>query len=165
METLRAIPWIFAWTQTRLVLPAWLGVGTAVQTLTEQARPIRCLPAGLPCVCAVLTPLMDLKSRPCCACDHTLLPILVFSPVHVPKDTMQPSWITKQISWSETCGSQVAELIDAEKRESTCCTCYYAGQEGGSEGDVPGVALLPVDHRPDRDDPCQGGHAHRRAVR
>lgn len=37
METLRAIPWIFAWTQTRLVLPAWLGVGTAVQALSEQA--------------------------------------------------------------------------------------------------------------------------------
>ncbi|EIE23489.1 putative phosphoenolpyruvate carboxylase [Coccomyxa subellipsoidea C-169] len=31
VETLRAIPWIFAWTQTRLVLPAWLGVGTANQ--------------------------------------------------------------------------------------------------------------------------------------
>ncbi|WP_017430538.1 phosphoenolpyruvate carboxylase [Vreelandella jeotgali] len=25
VETLRAIPWIFAWTQTRLMLPAWLG--------------------------------------------------------------------------------------------------------------------------------------------
>lgn len=28
--TLRAIPWIFAWTQTRFHLPVWLGVGEAV---------------------------------------------------------------------------------------------------------------------------------------
>jgi hypothetical protein len=31
VETLRAIPWVFAWTQTRLHLPAWLGVGDALQ--------------------------------------------------------------------------------------------------------------------------------------
>lgn len=30
VTSLRAIPWIFAWTQTRLVLPAWLGVGAAL---------------------------------------------------------------------------------------------------------------------------------------
>jgi len=30
VESLRAIPWIFAWTQTRLMLPAWLGVGAAL---------------------------------------------------------------------------------------------------------------------------------------
>ena len=34
VETLRAIPWVFAWTQTRLLLPSWLGVGEAL----EQAR-------------------------------------------------------------------------------------------------------------------------------
>lgn len=32
VETLRAIPWIFAWTQTRLMLPAWLGSGEAFMT-------------------------------------------------------------------------------------------------------------------------------------
>ncbi len=32
IESLRAIPWIFAWAQTRLVLPSWLGVMKAVQS-------------------------------------------------------------------------------------------------------------------------------------
>jgi len=31
LSGLRAIPWIFAWTQTRLLLPAWLGIETALQ--------------------------------------------------------------------------------------------------------------------------------------
>ncbi|MDF2182279.1 phosphoenolpyruvate carboxylase [Neptuniibacter sp. CAU 1671] len=30
VESLRAIPWIFAWTQTRLMLPAWLGTDKAL---------------------------------------------------------------------------------------------------------------------------------------
>jgi phosphoenolpyruvate carboxylase len=36
IETLRAIPWIFAWTQNRLCLPAWLGVGTALSEYEER---------------------------------------------------------------------------------------------------------------------------------
>ncbi|MFZ2289940.1 MAG: phosphoenolpyruvate carboxylase, partial [Halopseudomonas yangmingensis] len=35
IESLRAIPWIFAWTQTRLMLPAWLGAGQALAELIE----------------------------------------------------------------------------------------------------------------------------------
>jgi phosphoenolpyruvate carboxylase len=37
VESLRAIPWIFAWTQVRLNLPVWLGVRQALETgLTQQ---------------------------------------------------------------------------------------------------------------------------------
>ena len=31
VESLRAIPWVFSWTQTRLLLPSWLGVGEALE--------------------------------------------------------------------------------------------------------------------------------------
>ncbi|WP_076026087.1 phosphoenolpyruvate carboxylase [Alteromonas abrolhosensis] len=33
IESLRAIPWIFAWAQTRLVLPSWLGVMRAIDSV------------------------------------------------------------------------------------------------------------------------------------
>jgi phosphoenolpyruvate carboxylase len=36
LSSLRAIPWIFAWTQTRLLLPAWLGIETAFQEAVDQ---------------------------------------------------------------------------------------------------------------------------------
>lgn len=36
IETLRAIPWIFAWSQNRLVVPAWLGAGAALKAFIEQ---------------------------------------------------------------------------------------------------------------------------------
>ena len=31
IESLRAIPWVFAWTQTRLLIPAWLGSDSALE--------------------------------------------------------------------------------------------------------------------------------------
>jgi len=35
VESLRAIPWVFAWTQVRLMLPAWLGIGAALDAEHE----------------------------------------------------------------------------------------------------------------------------------
>ena len=35
VDSLRAIPWVFAWTQTRLLLPSWLGTGEALNATIE----------------------------------------------------------------------------------------------------------------------------------
>ncbi len=36
VESLRAIPWVFAWTQNRYLLPSWYGTGTAFTKYLEQ---------------------------------------------------------------------------------------------------------------------------------
>ncbi len=38
IESLRAIPWVFSWSQTRIELPGWYGFGTAVERVTAQRR-------------------------------------------------------------------------------------------------------------------------------
>ncbi|AWB66357.1 phosphoenolpyruvate carboxylase [Saccharobesus litoralis] len=36
IESLRAIPWIFAWSQNRLVVPSWLGLGQAIADFYQE---------------------------------------------------------------------------------------------------------------------------------
>jgi phosphoenolpyruvate carboxylase len=50
IETLRAIPWQFAWTQTRLILGAWLGTDEALERAVERGERelLRCMYRGWP---------------------------------------------------------------------------------------------------------------------
>ena len=38
LESLRAIPWVFSWSQNRSMLPAWLGAGESLATLINQGK-------------------------------------------------------------------------------------------------------------------------------
>ncbi|WP_030174851.1 phosphoenolpyruvate carboxylase [Spirillospora albida] len=43
LEDLRAIPWVFAWTQTRVNLPGWYGLGSGLAAVSDDGRDLAAL--------------------------------------------------------------------------------------------------------------------------
>jgi len=80
IESLRAIPWIFAWTQNRLNLPSWLGVGQCLQKAIDAGhkRELEQMYAEWPFFRATLDliEMVVAKADPTCAAryDRRLVP-------------------------------------------------------------------------------------------
>jgi phosphoenolpyruvate carboxylase len=80
VESLRAIPWVFAWTQTRLLLPSWLGTGEALGAALDRGEraQLREMVRGWPFVSATLrlieVALAEAQPAIAAAYDRALVP-------------------------------------------------------------------------------------------
>ncbi|BAS26645.1 phosphoenolpyruvate carboxylase [Limnochorda pilosa] len=69
MEGLRAIPWVFAWTQSRHLIPGWYGVGTALERFATESPENLALLQEMAQAWAFWQPLMDNLEMAMCKAD------------------------------------------------------------------------------------------------
>lgn len=103
IDDLRAIPWIFAWTQTRFHLPVWLGIGDAFQ-----ARPAIRLP---PSSSAVRGQRVWAEAPPCCL-RATLRPLSVNAGLQAQGYERQHSSTAQRCDTLPERGEYLRHLID-----------------------------------------------------
>jgi phosphoenolpyruvate carboxylase len=59
IEDLRAIPWVFSWTQNRCLLPAWFGIGAAYQAAASRDSTAKAMIADAYRGCSFFTSAID----------------------------------------------------------------------------------------------------------
>ena len=63
IEDLRAIPWVFSWSQSRIMLPGWYGTGTALERWVQRAGAGDCEPGDGEGAAARLATLREMHAR------------------------------------------------------------------------------------------------------
>jgi hypothetical protein len=181
VSTLRAIPWIFAWTQTRVILPSWLGIGDALSRALADGHAIE-LQQMYQVGAEVAAPggggqqrsgvvsclqLLSAASAPDHNCPTSSIPHQRLTAPHLSYLTCHTSPVIPHLSYL-TCHTLIPHLgLLAPPARTPSHTQAHTQTHPltHTPSPPPGVALLPGHCGPDRDDPGQGRHAHRLAVR
>jgi phosphoenolpyruvate carboxylase len=108
LDDLRAIPWVFSWTQARFYLPGWFGAGAALHRLrTEEPDQFAALAAAIPASAFLRYVLTNIESslvsaNPSLMADYASL---VDDPI------LRERFLARILAEFETTGSVIADLF------------------------------------------------------